>query len=876
VWSAYDSDLDRKVAIKLMHRIDEHGAKRRDQLVEAQAMAKIRHPNVVTIYDVGTHESHLYIAMEFVEGSTLRAWTRETKRTPSELLDAYMAAARGLAAAHAAGVVHRDFKPDNVLVDCEGRVRVADFGLATSLAPRADVERRTSGTPAYMSPEHYAGTVDARSDQFSFCVALCEGLTGQRPFGGTTLAELATATIRAAVEPRVLGLLPARVRAVVMRGLAARPAQRHESMNALLDALHRARRPRWPWLVGAAATASLVGVGLALAGPSPGREACPEGADRVAEVWTPQDRDRIRTAPGEYSPQHASLVTAHLGAQLDLYATQWTEVHDRVCAATRSSEGAAAPTDVARRVCIEDRFAVFAGMTELVRTREVGVDAVEQLVAALPEPTECEREDIAAWEPVPSDPELATRVAVIRARLHDASLRLLAGEVEQADADARGALDAARATGFPHVIATALVVVSGFEDALGRPERARRLIDEATELALAAGHDWLVATIAVGRLEHRARYPSDDRGDDSWGLLARGLIERSGGDDRLVGRLHTAWAGIAFNRGDFADAFAHQKSAIASYERTRPAPRRLIGTLHLEAAVALAQLQRREEATDYATRGQHILDASGEPGARDVVRMLHLFALLEATLGRPKVALPHFDAAVAQAQATFGPRSRTTSMITFNRALALANCGRVADARASLRESREAWRATDDDYSAAEFEIAEHAIDLSAGDTAGALAHIDRAIELWSVNVDANARQLANAQHVRAQALLALGEHDAVLAAHEATYRRWGSELFASPEIFLDPALAAHARRDDDLLALWLARSEAAIGRGDEGIGLQTFLRALASRTPDPATIRAVQDARERYASAHFEAHPRVRQMDAWLAASAAGEPPAP
>jgi serine/threonine protein kinase len=289
VYAASDPDLDRRVAVKLLRaQALSESARRRTRarlLREAQAMARLSHPEVITVYDVGAFGNELFVAMEYVEGETLRHWRDAQPRSPAEILNVYERAGRGLAAAHEAGLVHRDFKPDNVLIGRDGRVRVTDFGLARSVddqeagAPVVqDVASsdaivltttltRTGtlvGTPAYMAPEQLGGgAADARSDVFSFCVALYESLYGERPFAGSTLPALRAAIEQGAVRAApVLTSVPAGIRGVLLRGLRATPDARWTTTRALLQALREAsaapRRRRLT--VGAAAG----GVGLLL------------------------------------------------------------------------------------------------------------------------------------------------------------------------------------------------------------------------------------------------------------------------------------------------------------------------------------------------------------------------------------------------------------------------------------------------------------------------------------------------------------------------------------------------------------------------------------------------------------------------------------
>jgi len=286
VFAAYDPKLDRKVALKLLRSTDDSSATPEEAqarlLREAQAIAHLSHPNVVSVYDVGTYKSEVYIAMEFVEGSTLSDWLRRYDRPWRDCLDKFLQAGRALAAAHGAGLVHRDFKPDNVLVGHDERVRVMDFGLARSLFhdPPADdggadgvftlsvdgvseLNRSLTktgavlGTPRYMAPEQFLGhETDARSDQFSFCVALYEGLYRQHPFEGQTAKILLEAPTEATIRPPPVSTdVPAWLFRVLQRGMKREPAKRYGSMELLLQeatprrAAHSTRR----WVAVAAA-----------------------------------------------------------------------------------------------------------------------------------------------------------------------------------------------------------------------------------------------------------------------------------------------------------------------------------------------------------------------------------------------------------------------------------------------------------------------------------------------------------------------------------------------------------------------------------------------------------------------------------------------
>jgi serine/threonine protein kinase len=292
VYRAHDAQLDREVALKLL-RVGEDGTEGRSRMLrEAKAAAKIRHPNVVTVYDAGEVFGRVFIAMELIDGITLKAYFRGRKRGWREVVEVMLGAGEGLAAAHQAGLVHRDFKPDNVLVEAGGRVRVLDFGLARP-ASEADptVQAATLvsssgppvlrtltqtgmlvGTPAYMAPEqHLARAVDARTDQFAYCVSFYECLYGERPFAGDTQAELTMNVLDGRLlPPRDRGDAPGEIFTLLQRGLAVAPADRYPALGDLLARLRalvveQERRPARHRLISAAVLVPLLAAGGAVA-----------------------------------------------------------------------------------------------------------------------------------------------------------------------------------------------------------------------------------------------------------------------------------------------------------------------------------------------------------------------------------------------------------------------------------------------------------------------------------------------------------------------------------------------------------------------------------------------------------------------------------
>ncbi|HEY8377881.1 MAG TPA: serine/threonine-protein kinase, partial [Nannocystis sp.] len=358
VYAAYDPQLDRKVAVKLLlpslSGSDREDVARARLLREAQALARLSHPNVVAVYDVGTHAGQVFIAMEFIAGESLTSWLKAEPRSVREVLAVFQDAGRGLAAAHRAGLVHGDFKPDNVLVDRAGRVRVVDFGLAFAQEETRTEEESPGalrstlelsqlparpgmlvGTPAYMAPEQFHGEPgSARSDQFSFCVSLYEGLYGHRPFAGDDVATLKRAVCLGAVpdEPRDRRL-PPWLRRVLLRGLHWDAAQRFSDMDQLLAALARDPGRRWRR---AGLTALAV---LTLAGAAWGyrwailREyeqrqgLCAAAAENLAGIWDHDRKDMVQKSFMATGVAYAADTWARVAARLDAHTAAWVRMH---------------------------------------------------------------------------------------------------------------------------------------------------------------------------------------------------------------------------------------------------------------------------------------------------------------------------------------------------------------------------------------------------------------------------------------------------------------------------------------------------------------------------------------------------------------------
>ncbi len=459
VHAAYDPELDRKVALKVLLPGRGGRAKGHERLLrEAQSLARLSHPNVVAVHDVGTHEGRVFVAMEFIAGTTLSA-TIESQRPGLEaIVGLYAAAGRGLEAAHRVGLVHRDFKPDNVMVDREGRVRVVDFGLAQAVAEASAEESSQGsavgltatgalmGTPAYMAPEQFQGRpTDARTDVFAFCVALYEHLHGERPFAGETLVTLAAEVTAGRVREAPRGArVPKAIRRVLMKGLALAPEGRYPSMSALLadlDEAVRAPRRRRAALGVGAALAATIGAGSAFVlAEDDALARCQQSSAMIGEVWSPAAREAGARAFAATGLPYAADAWSRAEARLDGWAKGWAAARDGACVDGAEAGFSAALRD-RRLACFDRQRARVEALVEVLAGADVKlVERTGELVDGLPGPRECSAAVMASAGDGPAAPTEAQAAAVegLRRRLAAASTRFAAtfGEAEVAAIEA--------------------------------------------------------------------------------------------------------------------------------------------------------------------------------------------------------------------------------------------------------------------------------------------------------------------------------------------------------------------------------------------------------------------------------------------------------
>ncbi len=706
VYAAFDPRLDRKVALKLV-RPDRAGAPeaRARLLLEAQAMARLAHNNVLTVYEAGEDGDQVYLALELVEGVTLRTWMQAGPRAWSQVLPLWLAAARGLAAAHRAGLVHRDFKPDNVLLGNDGRIRVTDFGLSSlALAARpgarGDALATTSaltrtgallGTPAYMAPEQWSGGgVDARADQFAFAVSLYEALHGERPFTGRTGAEVQVEVNagRVAAAPRGRNV-PRWLGAAVVRALAADPDQRFPAMDALLDELEsqqlQARRRRQRWLA-----AAMLGLGAATSAgiaASTGSEASCAPGPRLAAVWDADLKEKTRAAFTATALPYATFSFGSAARALDGYASEWSTAYRQACRAPVLSEP--------QLGCLEERRRDLGAIThQLAAADALTVEGAAVAVGRLEPIERCSRTEVLVTKAhVPTDPQQAARVEALRQELAQTRALLNLGSFAPALARAHAEAVAARALNYRPVIGEALLLLASCMRGSGDDAAAEPVLFEAVEAGGSARDDLLVARAWVELTSvqgSRREVQNGGAGLSSAGhqaaQVARGAIDRIGGDAELEAKLMLARGTLLMDERQFALARADFERAVQL--------RDLAGSSGPERAAALTNLSlvlRREgkslDALAAAKRARLLVEEALGPDSPGLMNPLKAQALVETELGRNDEALAALQRALRIGEAAFGPTHRKLVAVLTNLCIAQRELKQLDEAIASCRRS---------------------------------------------------------------------------------------------------------------------------------------------------------------------------------------------
>jgi len=857
VYAAVDPELDRRVALKVLHR----EGRGESLLREAKTLASLSHPNVVGIFDAGSHDGHVWLAMELVQGRPLSTWLREERRPWQEILGVLLAAGDGLAAAHDAGVVHRDFKPDNVMLSDDGRALVMDFGLASTRDPshtedeheEAATPNRIVGTPAYMAPEQFGGTsAGAPADQFAFCVSLWEALYGQRPFAGTTVPEIAASVTDGKVEePPADRGVPLWLQALLRRGLLPQPSTRWPSLAHLLDALreHPARRRRRAWL----ALALLVGGGIAVGGWLDLRNEKPcEGAhEHIEEVWNQERRVAVAAAIDALELPYGAVTRDTLLRELDGYSDTWVAEHRDACLAT-AVRHEQPPETLDRRIDCLDRGRAQLDATVLVLLEADALIAqrATALLDGLPALSRCS--DVDALDEFEVPAAIRAQVEATTLKINEGEVLLRAGRDKEA-LEVVADLDGERAQDLHPTLVAPIALLEGKSlQSLVRLDEAAVALERAMESAVSLRQEELaaeaaaeLAVIQAGHLEQPAAAHVSMR-------VALVQAARAGTPKSLMGA-HNAAAAILLRKGDFerveqhALVLAEQESqfgrdsinahvllsqakagqhdgeaAVAHAQRGVELGRARLGDRHpslasaLEVyASALIRVGRTDEAVSAMQQVLRIREATYGPQHPVVAQAWSALGSALSAQGQHTEAVDALQAALDTQLATAGAEAAVTCVTRNNLALALQRVGKPLEAEAQLREVvRVREKRLDGDHLQLATSRANLGLALLAQDqTQEAATYLRQAAEGMHSRLGPDSIDTIRTESMLGQSLVAMGKFEDAEPLLRRAWDKRGEPGFASAAIYG----ASHLVR-----CLWAdpRRRTAAIGIAKEAVEL--------------------------------------------------------
>jgi len=917
VLCAHDETLGRDVALKVLHEARERHGQR--LLREAQALARLSHPNVVRVYDVDEIDGRLCMAMELVHGTPLDQWQR-LPRAWSDVVAVYRQAGRGLAAAHAEGLVHRDFKPANCILDGQGVVKVLDFGLARGVGaepepPVPEAERthggdsmsgddsirasrsqrmldqaltRTGtmlGTLAYMAPEQLLGKpADPRSDQFAFCVSLYYALYGTRPFGGSTAIALLYAIQSQRLEP-----LPARTGLppvpkwlfeVVRRGLSVAGHQRYADMEALLAELDRGLARRRRLRAAALGTVLAVGLGgaLVMGGAFEPEQPCDGLREQEMSAWTDDDRRAVGTALEAAALPEGSHVHEHVEERLDDYARAWAEARADACEATWVRREAGEQALARRMACLDERVvsvrAVVAQLaTADARTAAFGTAAVD----ALPSLAPCADVQALLRERTPVPEQLADQAAAIRELVARSWASGATGDDGRGMEAADRAVEAAEAlVEAPVLRLEALHNRGHLLRAARRWGEARRDLEAALALAEQDDDDARALDVLI-ELVLVAHEADESPVAAAWLAVAAGKLVRFEGDPRRVAQRQWLEAVVALGANRPGDAVAAAERAVASYDALEP---RAEGE-QLAVLMLLGDARRKQrdlEAAEHAiARALALAEAGGH--LPQVALALYKHAHLHYLQGRHAIAEPLLERSLALRDAFFGPLAAVSIRPRLLLSIELQLRGAVPQAIEQAELARQSF----DDGVPAQLRGEVHKqlgrLHRTGGQWKAAIASYREARHVWESVAVPNRVELVLLDSDIADCLVFEGDLQAARELYDGVLRVFDVE--AAPD---DPR-RAHPLLGRGQLLVRLGERDAGIANLRAALELEEALardpslhaelrwqlgRALGR--DDEEAVELVTAAREGFAAAGW-ADP-IAEIDAWLAETSSPQRP--
>jgi tRNA A-37 threonylcarbamoyl transferase component Bud32/tetratricopeptide (TPR) repeat protein len=778
VYAAYHPDLDRRIALKVVRGFgdDRDTSERRARLLrEARAIARLSHPNVVTVHDAGSFGDRVFIAMELIDGQTIDQWLRAVPRSWQEILHVFVAAGRGLAAAHAADVIHRDFKLQNVMIAKTGGVRVMDFGLAR-LAQEDVREARCAGddqptvslgsvtktgafvgTPAYMSPEQFRRErVDARSDQFSFCVALHEALFGARP--ASAAAESGNRRFGPDESPVRAVRGPGWLRAIVLRGAAPEKENRYRSMDALLTALERGRtRTRRTALAIGGAVAVLLTTAGAWRVARGNDATCGVPFERTVVAWSSDPADRRRLAiHGAFAATErttAESTWTRVSSVLDDYMKAWNAMYLQACSATHVRHEQSAEVLDLRMSCLNDDLEQVHALTDTLLTADSEV--VSRSVSAAFDLTPVSRcADVALLKsavPLPKDERVLREVKRLRRSLAEVDALNDVGRTTAALEKTAALKPSVEATGYKPLLAELLVARGDLQSGL-HLRGTEETFEQALFAAESGRDDAIAARAAAGLVYHLGVDLGRLADSERWASLASSILDRlPPGASRI-----RAW--LLHNRACVYATDGQSEKAKVLAERALALKEKIFGREHPDVSITLG-----------------------------------LLAWVSVVLDRPNDAIAYADRAIALFAQFGGADNQLVVDPLLNKGAALLALGRPTEAHAAFERALEIAQSgptTHPEVAEALTGLAE--VSIAGGDAAAAVPPLERARRIYE-GYPGMTGMAANTQFALARALWESG--------HKSDRRRARHLAEIAHETYASHRLAEKART----CARWLA-----------------------------------------------------------------------
>ena len=887
VYLATDPTLERQVAIKFHHG----GAGTARLHREAVAMARLAHPNVIAVFEVGVLGEHAFVAMEYIAGTTLRVWRSSARRTVGESIAMLLGAGAGLAAAHDAGLVHRDFKPENVIVGNDGRPRVGDFGLARGSqsheecveigagASEPDSGRLSAsltrtgavlGTPAYMAPEQLQGaTTDARADQFAFCIVAWEMLYGERPFAGETLAELGMAIAQGPRRPPGSARVRVAIRRVLERGLTASPAARFPDMHELLAALRRASRSRLPLALGGAGVVVATGLAFVLV-PSHAAVSCEDAGDEVAAVLPHELPARLLAVGGPFATDGA----ARAGRAIDMFAATYRSTSLTACRAANIDHAWSDDMYRRARACLTIRLRSAATLLAIDRVAPAEIPDVVQITAHLPVLETCiDPATLAASPPLPTDPMGYEAIVTARASLDSATVQLALGhnrEARHAVARVAGTSASRDAT----IEARLSLVRAGIALADDHVVEGEQLYRDAY-FAARAIDDVEVVLPAVGALiQTSGEVREDHEAADAW--IRNGLADLERAKTRApqaAAAVYTIAARVRLLEDNAEEALRLARLSLALVADTHSLALVEAQALVGEASCALGRYDECRAIEDQALAGARALLGPSHP------RIASLLATM--ALERSDGTHPEALELATEAKKILGAADEASSAEIARTQIALAVMIINSDATSQLGEARtlleDARRRLVTSVGAGHIDVAQVDGDLALldnadGKLAEGAARLQGALAVQERALGPTATRVADTLYNLAATLRDLRRYDAALAAALRTVDINGARRAGTMQYALSLIMAAAIANlvSDPSAAYELATRALALPVAKESVFAHGWAameagRALELSSKDPRHARALlQEARAVFVT--IKSDVRVQECDALLA----------